>query len=339
MTTPESAQPESVDLRGIWSHEALDFTPWLANNLHLLGAAVGIDLKLVQTEAFGRAGFLDILAETADGGKVAIENQLEPSDSDHLARLMGYAAEWDTNILIWVAPQFSEYHLRMLGWLKNAMADSKEIYAVTVGLVRGGDLRPTDANSVGPGFHPVFASIELHNNWPKPPILTPEEQENLPQKRQAFFQRLREDLRGNEFADRAARIDGQSLTLPSGFSGISYTASFGGNRPFVFLWISLGSRADERAESRRIYDALSEYQTELLRDLPDLQFDVIGQHGGWRRVSLGMTRDGHLGDSDETLDEIRDWMGENILKLKDVIQPRLAKVMETFHRNAREEGS
>ena len=90
----------------IWSNETSDFTPWLAENLHLLGHAIGVDLRLVQNEAYGYGGYTDILAESAEHGRVVIENQLEPSDNDHFVRLMGYAADHKAGILVWVAPKF-----------------------------------------------------------------------------------------------------------------------------------------------------------------------------------------------------------------------------------------
>ncbi len=327
------AYTQQVSMRDIWPNETLDFTPWLAQNLDLLGKAIGMELSLIQTEASGWSGYLDILAEAIGQGKVAIENQIEPSDNDHFARLIGYAADCDADILVWVAPHFWEYHQRQLGWLKEAMDGKKEIYAVVASLAPDGDLRPVNSRPDDPRFRAVFSSIDLHNNWSKAPILTPEEQANLPQKRRAFFQRLLTDLRRNRSMDTTDLQIGRSLSFPSGFSGITYNASFEWSKPFVFLWIYVG----DRGESTRIYDALSEFQTELLHNLPDLQFDVIGQHGGWHQVSLGITRDGHLGDSDETLNDIRDWMSENIVKLRHAVQPTLEKVMEEFQKDTTRE--
>ena len=71
----------------------------------------------------------------------------------------------------------------------------------------------------------------------------------------------------------------------------------------------------------------SSYQAELKSELENLQFDLIGQHGGWRRVSLGVMRDGSLNAPDEELVEIREWMRENLLNLKAAVQPWLEKVM------------
>ena len=47
MTASESGQTGHVSLRDIWPNETLDFTPWLANNLHLLGEAIGMKLSLI----------------------------------------------------------------------------------------------------------------------------------------------------------------------------------------------------------------------------------------------------------------------------------------------------
>ena len=155
------AYTQQVSMRDIWPNETLDFTPWLAENLHLLGEAIGMELSLIQTEAPGWAGSLDILAEANGKGKVAIENQIEPSDNDHFARLIGYAADCDADILVWVTRRFLEYHQRQLGWLKEAMDGRKEIYAVVASLAPDGDLRPVNSHPDALGFHAVFSSIDL----------------------------------------------------------------------------------------------------------------------------------------------------------------------------------
>ena len=49
MPTPKDGI-EQLDVRSMWKHEALNFTPWLAKNLNLLGDALGMKLEPVQTE-------------------------------------------------------------------------------------------------------------------------------------------------------------------------------------------------------------------------------------------------------------------------------------------------
>lgn len=62
----------------MWRHEALDFTPWLADNLDLLEEELGIGPELVQQERAAGPMSLDILVrDTIKGEMVAIENPLE----------------------------------------------------------------------------------------------------------------------------------------------------------------------------------------------------------------------------------------------------------------------
>ena len=104
MTTPIEGM-ESVDVHRKWPHEALDFTPWLAENLKMLNGALKLELELVQREAPVGPFFCDILAkEVGSGEKVAIENQLELTDHSHLGQLLTYSAGLDALIAVWVAP-------------------------------------------------------------------------------------------------------------------------------------------------------------------------------------------------------------------------------------------
>ena len=60
-----------IELREAWKHEALDFTNWLAleENLSLLSDEIGIDIKLLQTEASVGSFNVDILAEEENTGR------------------------------------------------------------------------------------------------------------------------------------------------------------------------------------------------------------------------------------------------------------------------------
>ena len=60
---------EIKDLREVWPHEALDFTPWLAeeNNLALLADAVGLEITVDETESKVGDFNVDIYARIAAG--------------------------------------------------------------------------------------------------------------------------------------------------------------------------------------------------------------------------------------------------------------------------------
>ena len=53
---------EIRDLRTVWPHEALDFTPWLAEDEHMtiLGDAIGMEILSQQRLALGGKSLLKI---------------------------------------------------------------------------------------------------------------------------------------------------------------------------------------------------------------------------------------------------------------------------------------
>ncbi len=114
------------DLRKIWPHEALDFTPWLADeeNLALLCDAVRIDMTVDETESSVGSFNVDILAtETDTGRKIVIENQLEDTNHDHLGKTITYAAGKNANIIIWIVKRAREEHRLAVEWLNSHTDD------------------------------------------------------------------------------------------------------------------------------------------------------------------------------------------------------------------------
>ena len=123
MTTPEEGM-ECVDVHKKWKHEALDFTPWLAENLGMLSDALGVRLELDQTEKPVGPFSCDILAREVESGvMVAIENQLETSDHSHLGQLLTYAAGLEARVSVWVAPAFFYEHAEALHRLNEWTGD------------------------------------------------------------------------------------------------------------------------------------------------------------------------------------------------------------------------
>ena len=104
--TPDQGE-SLVGVRELWDHEERDFTPWLADHLHLLGNEIGLRLELVARESPVGPFSLDILAKEPDTGVlVAIENQLEWTDFQHFGQLLTYATGSKAQVVIWVAPVF-----------------------------------------------------------------------------------------------------------------------------------------------------------------------------------------------------------------------------------------
>ena len=66
---------ERLDIREVWSGEAADFTPWLADNLNLLGKELGLNLELVEKEKAIGWFYLDILARDVDNGTLSCNRE------------------------------------------------------------------------------------------------------------------------------------------------------------------------------------------------------------------------------------------------------------------------
>ena len=119
---------ENLEVRTKWPNEALDFTPWLAQNLNLLGDELGIRLELVQQEKAVGPMSLDILARDTDTKDlVAIENQLEWTDTPHLGQLLTYATGCDAHVAIWVATEFRHEYAKALHRLNEWTSDRAEV--------------------------------------------------------------------------------------------------------------------------------------------------------------------------------------------------------------------
>lgn len=145
-----------VSPRDAWSHEAMDFTPWLADNLSILGQELGIQLEFESKETSVGGYFADIVARCPQDDRVVlIENQLEKSNHGHLGQLMTYIAGTDAQIIVWIATDFSEPHLAALKWLNEHTVDPFAFFAVRLRVVRIGESDPA----------PMFEVLERPNNW------------------------------------------------------------------------------------------------------------------------------------------------------------------------------
>lgn len=149
---------EKVDLRTVWTGEASDFTPWLAQegNLKLLSETIGIELEFSSIEKDVGLFRADILCKnTLDSSWVLIENQLERTDHNHLGQLLTYAAGLEAVTIIWIASRFTEEHRAALDWLNQITDDRFNFFGLEVELWRIGDSF----------IAPKFNIISKPNEW------------------------------------------------------------------------------------------------------------------------------------------------------------------------------
>ena len=84
---------QSVPIRDVWRDEARDLTPWLAENPSLLDDALGLELELEGQEVAVGPFSADLLFRDVSSGQlVVVENLINPTDHDHLGKVITYAA-------------------------------------------------------------------------------------------------------------------------------------------------------------------------------------------------------------------------------------------------------
>jgi hypothetical protein len=127
---------EIYPLRQIWTNEARDFTPWLAQPAILshLGHVLGLgELQLEAIEQPIGDFSLDILARDPLGHRVVIENQLETSDHRHLGQLLTYAAATEDGLtIIWISAAVRREHAAALAWLNAMTHESVRFFGVEI---------------------------------------------------------------------------------------------------------------------------------------------------------------------------------------------------------------
>jgi hypothetical protein len=124
-------------VRDVLSHEERDFTPWLADNLDLLGELLGRRLDLVAREA--RVGGFEAdlhLQVVGEDAQVLVENQYGASDHDHLGKLLTYGAGLGATLLVWLAETIREEHRAALAWLNESTPEGVGFFGVELRFVR-----------------------------------------------------------------------------------------------------------------------------------------------------------------------------------------------------------
>jgi hypothetical protein len=191
------AKLKKIELRDVWPHEALDFTKWLAleENLDALSDEIGINIKLIRTEASVGRFNVDILAEEENTGhKIIIENQLEDTNHDHLGKIITYASGHDARIIIWVVRDAREEHRQAIEWLNNHTDEEIGFFLIKIELYQIDDSSPA----------PKFEIISKPNEWAKTIKTSPSNDEltNTKLQQLEFWDNLKDYIRTKDTSIR-----------------------------------------------------------------------------------------------------------------------------------------
>lgn len=143
---------EPVPLRELWKHEERGFSAWLETNLDVLSEAIGVALSDPQRELRAGGYQVDLVAENENGDTVIVENQLGPTDHDHLGKVLTYLTNMDAKAAVWITSDPRPEHIRAVQWLNETTPDDIAFFLVRLAAYRieGSSPAPLFTVIVGP---------------------------------------------------------------------------------------------------------------------------------------------------------------------------------------------
>lgn len=315
---------KQIPLSEIWKHEANDFTPWLAENIQKLGDALKLDIEFTDLEASVGDFSLDLLAQVEGTSKtVIIENQFKDTNHDHLGKLLTYAAGYDASIVVWISETIREEHRQALEWLNQKTDTDTQFFGVVLEILQ--------IDNSNPAIN--FKLVVFPNEWQKTKrqkvstAISPKKE-----KYRSYFQKLADELRKHDFTGKRTSLPQNWLNFSSGIGDIKYGAMFPqGRRALAYVNI----RQKNDADRIRIYDSLSNRKAEFEDNFDgDLEW-TPNQEVSLSRIAI--SREGSIDMTDEELRKIREWHIENLLKLKQVFQPEIERVLVTLNSSEQED--
>lgn len=339
----EFGQLKKIPLREACSYDESYFTQWLASNIDLLNEVLHLNLELRQENLSSDVSFL--LAQDKDNfDTVIIQNQIEHTGHTHFGELITHAATFNANKIIWIAESIQEKHKQALNWLNQNTQAKMQFTALSVEILQIDDSKPAlhfipavlpenkRLNNIPtlPKLNEVTTAIITPPAETTKPIPTqqlpsvenevmiekPSKKNNLSKfaKYKAYFQALVDELREQyQFTTETKGRAQNWFSFPSDIDGIVYAATFAN---------------DSKVRAEICFDHEEKEKNKYLFDHLKLKEKSINEQCGaplkWERLSekrasrIAIYRNGEIDDSEEELEEIRQWHVEHLLKLKKV---------------------
>lgn len=317
-------------MRDVFADEPSDFTPWLADNLDLLGSEIGLDLEREDTEVPIGDFSLDILAFASAFGSVAIENQLGQSDHDHLGKLLTYAAGVGAKAAVWVAAELRPEHLDAVNALNEWAETALALFAVEVRALKIGE------SSAGVEFRAIASPKDWgrrRKSTSQPTVMSDNER------------RVRVD-----FFDRLAKgALERKLTDSTGFSNVAMSKSFRTNVKVDGKWlkywidlrkrggvtVTLDVRTGDTLRNDAIISRLAQEEDAIEQELGFqpvfVRPDPEGPHG-LQAGRVTASRKASISDPREKIDETLEWCLNVLEGFQTVLEPLLQRIVDGLAR-------
>lgn len=309
---------QNVSLRDVWPGEASHFTPWLAQNLELLGSKLGMDLELESTEASAGDFSADIIARDLSTNKlVVIENQFGATDHKHLGQIITYSSVLNAGMVVWIAETIRPEHKSAMDFLNQNLKEGLRLYAVEVSVIRIDESKPAFVLNV------VSMPTEA-------PVLTGQagqQSSETKERYRAFFQELIDELRErHHFTNARAGQPQNWYTFSSENSRIfKYSTSFAqGGRVRAEVYIDTG----DKTKNELIFNCLAERKEEIERDFgAALSWEQLETK---RACRVAIYMDGDIDGESEALAQVREWAIQNLLRFKAVFPDHVRRCVQAI---------
>ena len=307
---------QSVPIREVWRDEARDLTPWLAENPSLLEDVLGLELELEGQEVAVGPFSADLLFRDVSSGQlVVVENLINPTDHDHLGKVITYAAGLGAHHVVLLAERFRSEHRSALMWLNSISDDDHCFFGLSLEVWRIEDSTPA----------PRLRVEVQPDDWTRTVRSTASHA--MTDHQQACIDFWAEFLPAFHKAhpgwSKATKPQKQTwMNFPSGRSGITFTGTFcrreGAPAVRAELYIDVG----DREENKTIFDQLHSRQEAIE--------NAAGESLGWERlddrrasrVSLYCPIEAAVID-EKCWPEVRSWLVEAMGTMRQAIGPHL----------------
>ena len=301
-----------VSLREVWSHEAHDFTPWLAGNIDVLNNVIDLSLSIVAREQTVGDFSVDLVAEDESGNPVIIENQLERSNHDHLGKLITYLTQIGATAAIWIVSDPRPEHISAVSWLNESSPAS--FYLLKLEAVRIEDSPPA----------PMLTLIVGSSEESQEVGETKREFTERHSLRRRFWKSLLEGAKEKTSLHANTSASQYNYVMTgAGRSGLNFRYVIQQHTSEIDLYIDRGREADN--ENEEIFDTLEESKDKIE--------EVFGESLEWQRLegkracrigkrfSLGGYR-----DDEEEWSEIQDTMIDGMIRLEAAFRPHIDRL-------------
>lgn len=243
---------KEVNIRKVWGHEQYGFSTWLSQeeNIKELGDVLGLNLTNIETEKFVGNYRCDIICKDELTDKVVlIENQLEPTNHDHLGKIITYSSGLDASVIVWIVESARDEHASAIEWLNKHTDENISFFLIEVHAYQIGNSAPA----------PQFKIIEQPNDFAKTiKAITKNNIVNESMSKRLEFWTLFNDVvekRHNPFNKRKPTTDHwYSIAIGSSRCHISVDLINRENRIRINFWIP---------DDKQLFDKLYRHRAEI----------------------------------------------------------------------------